>query len=67
MVTTIQIQSETLELLKKMKETTKARSYDETITKIVTERMSKGSMAGIIGRKPRKWILKGLRDKSDRF
>ena len=35
MVTTVQIQDDTLELLKKVKEETKSASYDEAIKKII--------------------------------
>ena len=67
MVTTIQVQQQTLELLKKLKEETRARSYDEAITKIVVAGTKTESLYGFLGKRSRKWILKDLRDKSDRF
>lgn len=71
MVTTIQVQDKTLELLKKLKEETKSNSYDETIKNIAVARMKNESLAGYLGKylgkKSRKWILKDLRDESDRF
>jgi len=67
MVTTIQIQEKTLEILKKIREETNSSSYDEAINKVVALRMRKVSLAGYLGKKPLKWILKDLRDKSDRF
>ena len=71
MPTTIHIDEQTLKLLKKMKEELKARSYNETIIKIVVNSSKKESLAGFlskkIGRKSREEILKNLRDKNDRF
>lgn len=67
MVTTIQIQERTLEILKKIRMETKSSSYDEAINKIVIGTVKKESMAGILGKKPRNFIMKGLRDKSDRI
>ena len=67
MPTTIQIEEQTLKLLKKMKEELKARSYNETIIKIVINSSKKESLAGFLGKKSRKEILKDLRDKHDRF
>ena len=70
MVTTIQIQENTLKLLKKLKDETKANSYDETIKIVVSSRTKNKSLAGFLGKMPRKVILKDLkelRDKSDRF
>ena len=70
MVTTIQVQDTTLELLKKLKNETKAISYDETIKKIAAERTKNESLAGFLGKMPRKLILKELRElrsENDRF
>ncbi len=67
MTTTVQIQDETLELLKKIKVETKSGSYDEAIRKIVLSRVREKSMAGYLGPKSSKQIMKDLRDKSDRF
>ena len=67
MVTTIQVQDRTLELLKKLKDETESSSYDEAIKKIIITRTKKESFYGFLGRKTRAWILKDLRDKHDRF
>lgn len=67
MVTTVQIQDETLELLKKVKAETNSSSYDEAIKKIVLLRVREKSMAGYLGPKSSKQIMKDLRDKRDRF
>ena len=70
MVTTIQVQKQTLELLKKIKEETYASSYDEAIRKIVIARTKKESLAGFLGNIQLKRALKNLqelRNKSDRF
>ena len=76
MVTTIQINNNTLRLLKNLKEEINANSYDEAITKIVNQRNKKlsksmaGSLAGFLGPKPSEEILRDLKDerrKSDRF
>ena len=74
MVTTIQVQDTTLVLLKKLKDETKAASYDETIKKIAVERTKKESFAGYLkgymGKDSLKKILKDLQDmrnESDRF
>ena len=67
--TTIQVQRSTLELLKKTKERAKAGSYDETI-RFLYKRDCKASMAGALSRKKsytKSELLKGLRDKHDRF
>ena len=67
MPTTIQLQDKTLELLKKIKLETGSESYDETINKIVKISIKKDSLAGFLGKRPLKFILKDLRDKSDRL
>ena len=67
MVTTIQIQDRTLEMLRKVKDETKSASYDEAIKKIILREQNKGSFFGYLGKKTRKEILRGLRDKNDRF
>ena len=67
MKTTIQINENTLELLKKVKDNTNSNSYDETINKIILKNINKESMFGYLGKKNRKAILKGLRNKNDRF
>ncbi len=72
MVTTIQINEGTLELLKKLKLELNARTYDEAIIKASVQRVMQKSMAGslakYVGKKlSKKEILEGLRDKHDRF
>jgi len=67
--TTIQVQRSTLELLKKTKERAKAGSYDEII-RFLYKSGSRASMAGALARKKsytKSELLKGLRDKHDRF
>ncbi|MBS3105535.1 hypothetical protein J4234_04715 [Candidatus Woesearchaeota archaeon] len=66
MPTTIQINSETLDLLKKFKGSLNAESYDDVINKILKGGVKK-SMYGALGKeKSMKNILRGLRDESDR-
>ncbi|OIO42563.1 hypothetical protein COU56_01605 [Candidatus Pacearchaeota archaeon CG10_big_fil_rev_8_21_14_0_10_31_9] len=67
MPTTIQINESTLELLKKIKKDLEASSYDEAITKMVINESQKESLAGFLGKKSRKDIMGGLRDKHDRI
>ena len=67
MKTTVQINQDTLELLKKVKDNTSSNSYDEAINKIIIKNLNKESLFGYLGKKNRKFILKNLRDKSDRF
>lgn len=67
MATTIQVEKETLELLKMLKESRKAKSYDETVRNMLAEAWPKKSMWGILGKKPMKEILKDLRDEGDRI
>jgi len=67
MPTTIQINNQTLEILRKIKNETNSSSYDEAINKIVASRWKGKSLAGFLGKMPRKDILKDLRDKNDRF
>lgn len=68
MVTTIQVHENTLELLKKIKEEVDASSYDDAITKYYFKHVTKGkSVAGILGKRSKQWIMKDLRDKRDRF
>ena len=54
-------------MLKKIKDETEAASYDDAINKIIADRMKKESLAGYLGRRPVKGILKELREKHDRF
>ena len=67
MVTTIQIGERTLKILKKIKEETNSSSYDDAINKIVVSRLKEESLAGYLGKRPLKEILRDLRDKNERF
>lgn len=71
MVTTIQVNERTLELLKKLKQELHAKSYEEAITKVVVQRSKGKSLAGslgkIYGKMSRKEVLKNLRDEDDRY
>ena len=67
MKTTIQINQNTLELLKKVKDNTSSNSYDEVINKIIIRNLNKESLFGYLGKRNRKFILKELKDKSDKF
>jgi len=66
MVTTIQINKRTLEILKKIKEDTNSSSYDETINKVVA-RLKRASLAVYLGKRPIKEILRDLREKNERL
>ena len=67
MATTIQIDDRTLKILKKIKEETRASSYDDAINKIVNSRLKEESLAGYLGKRSLKEVLKDLRDKNERF
>ena len=66
MTTTVQIQDETLKLLKKIKDETHSSSYDEAIKKVVAMRVQE-SFAGYLKKYATKDPYKGVRDKHDRF
>ncbi|MBS3114060.1 hypothetical protein J4448_03085 [Candidatus Woesearchaeota archaeon] len=66
MPTTIQIENETLELLKRFKSSLNAESYNDVINAILKGGIKK-SMYGALGKeKSMKNILRGLRDEGDR-
>lgn len=68
MATTIQLQEETVELLKRLRKETHASSYDEAIRKMLTNSAeSIQSYYGFLGKRSTKQILENLRDKSDRL
>lgn len=67
MVTTIQIDRETHELLKKLRVATGAGSYNEVIQRMIREKWKKQSLFGALGKKPEAWVLRGLRDEEDRI
>ncbi len=68
MATTIQVNDNTMQFLKLLREQYKAASYDELL-KILIEKAMKPpkSLWGAGGKMGMKEILKGLRDKSDRY
>ena len=66
MPTTIQIDNETLELLKRFKNNLNVNSYNDVINSLLKRKMKK-SMYGILGKeKSMENILRGLRDESNR-
>ncbi len=67
MTTTIQIDRDTHELLKKLRATTGAGSYNELIQRMIREKWKKQSLFGVLGKKPKAWVLRGLRDEEDRI
>ena len=67
MVNAVQIQDDTLELLKKVKEETHSNSYDEAIKKIVILRVKEKSLGGFLSAYSKKDNYKHVRDKHDRF
>ena len=67
MVTTVQIQEDTLKLLKKIRDETHSSSYDEAIRKVVSFRVQEKSLAGYLSAYASKTTRKDIRDKHDRF
>jgi len=68
MVTTIQVQEDTLELLKQMRAIIKTNSYDMTIKEMIKKSAVKEqTLYGFLGKKTMKNILTGLRDEHDRI
>lgn len=68
MPTTIQVQKDTLELLKHVRESTQAQSYDTAIKALIKKAMIKTeSLYGFLGKKTMQQILQGLRDENDRI
>lgn len=66
MPTTIQVDNETLDLLKRFKNSLNAESYNDVINAILKGGFKK-SMYGALGKeKNMKSILRGLRDEQDR-
>ena len=49
MVTTIQVEERTLDILKKIKEETSSSSYDEAINRLVILRLGKGFSGWLFG------------------
>lgn len=67
MATTVQVQDETLELLRKVKAETQSSSYDEAIRKIVVLQVQEKTLGGYLGARPSKRLLRNLRDERERF
>ena len=67
MSTTIQLDRETVRMLKNYKEQLNANTYDEAIRKILKERTKKSMFGFLEEKKSMKNILRGLRDESDRI
>jgi len=63
MVSSIQVEDSTLEMLKGMKSKAKARSYNQIILRLMGERHRDKSLFGFL---PKGEILKDLRDEKDR-
>jgi len=63
--TTIQIQEDTLEFLKMIKEQSQAKTYDEVIHNFMVLGDYAKQFRGFLGKKDRKMLLKGLRDEGD--
>ena len=66
MITTIQLRSTTVRILKKLREQMGVRSYDEAIQKLVVKKPRK-SFWGAGGSLSMIEIMEELRDKEDRF
>lgn len=67
MTTTIQISEDTLELLKKYKEQTRAQTYEEVIRNFMKLGQYAKTFRGYVGKKNMKWVMESLRDKKDRI
>lgn len=67
MTTTIQINEDTLELLKKYKEQTKAHTYDDVIKNFMKMGAYAKTFKGYLGKKNMSFVMAGLRDKKDRY
>lgn len=66
MITTIQLKTSTVKILKKLREQMNVKSYDEAIKKLVV-RKPKKSFWGAGGSISMSEIMRDLRDKKDRF
>ena len=67
MATTIQLEEETVKMLKGYKEQLNIATYDDLIKKMLAEKTNK-SMFGFLGKtKSMSHILRDLRDESDRI
>ena len=68
MSTTIQVNEDTVDVLKILRDQMNASSYDALIKVLIEKAMKpKKSLWGYGGKKTMKDILKDLRDKSDRY
>ena len=66
MATTIQVQDDTLDLLKRYKEQHAYQTYDQTIKALMSLGDYAKSFRGFLGKKDMAFVMKGLRDKKDR-
>lgn len=68
MSTTIQVNDETVDVMKVLRDQMQVPSYDALIKVLIEKAMKpRKSLWGIGGKKTMKEILKDLRDKSDRY
>ncbi len=68
MPTTIQVTNETLGLLRNLRKSRNAESYNEVILKAIRDSQKSESMFGSLKtNKSFKQLMKGLRDEDDRF
>ena len=68
MVTTIQVNEETLERLKQLRKQMIADSYNEVIDRLIKKPGEDNDYGyGMLGKRGMKWVMKDLRDKHDRF
>ncbi len=67
MVTTIQVEEETLKMLSQLKKNMKVASYNEVINRLIKKPANNDYGHGLLGKKDLKWVMKDLRDKHDRF
>jgi len=65
MPTTIQVNENTLKVLRKIKDETNSSSYDEAINKLVMSR-DKESLSGFLGKRPMKTLMSNIREKDER-
>lgn len=66
MVTTVQVQEDTVQLLQQERKVMGANSYDEVIKKLLTKNRP-DLLRGFLGKGNFKKFLTGLREKHDRY
>ena len=68
MSTTIQVNDETVDVMKVLRDQMNVSSYDALIKVLIEKAMKpKKSIWGLGGKKTMKELMNGLRDKSDRY